>query len=170
MFVLKLKHWQVFIPMVLAFFVMNVTIEGNPQLSGMLTLIGLLIWFSWLFLTGNSLYQLLPARIEVNHTLYIINSFLWIAVYAIIMIISDGQGMTFEGWIALPFFYVVFAFLHFLTFPAKMLVSIEKNKKASFGEYFETFLLLCFAPIGIWLVQPRINKIVNKEGNEEPAN
>lgn len=166
MFVLKLKHWQIFIVMIIAFTLMNTSVEGDSMVSGILVTIGGLIWFGWMLLTGNSLFQLLPARIKMNHALYLINSFLWLSTYVIIMILSNGEGMTFDGLVAIPFFYIVFAFLHFFAFPAKVLVSLEKDGVASFGEYFGTALLIFFLPIGIWFVQPRINKVADKSASD----
>jgi hypothetical protein len=162
MLVLKLKHWQIFLIMLFALLIMNTTIEGYPVISGLLTAVGGLIWFGWLLLTGNALYQILPPKIHVNHTLYLINSFLWLGTYVTIMIISDGQGMTFDGLQALPMFYVFFAFLHFLSFPVKTLRSIEKGREAAVGEYIGDFFLLAFLPIGVWFLQPRINMAFDK--------
>lgn len=75
------------------------------------------------------------------------------------MVVSDGQGMTFSGVEAIPGFYVFFAFLHFLMFPARTLKSIEKDKKADIGECIGDFFLIVFLPIGIWFLQPRINRV-----------
>lgn len=166
MFILKLKHWQVFIGICVAIILSDFSVEGNESLSRLLNVAGLSLWMAWIFLTGNSLYHYLPHKIQVNYTLYLVNSFVWIGSYLTIMIISDGNGMTFEGVAAIPAFYVLYAFLHFLAFPAKMLVSIEKNKEASFGEYIGTFFLILFVPIGIWIIQPRINKIVQGDLNQ----
>jgi hypothetical protein len=75
------------------------------------------------------------------------------------MIISGGQGMEFNGVAALPGFYVFYALLYYISFPARTLKSIENGKKADFGEYFGDFFLIVFLPIGIWFLQPRINKV-----------
>jgi hypothetical protein len=168
MSVLRLKHWQIFLIMSFALLLMNTTIEGNSAMSGTLTAIGGLIWFGWALLTGNALYQILPAKIHLNHTLYLINSFLWLVTYVIIMIISDGQGMTFDGLEALPMFYVFFAFLHFLSFPVKVLKSIEKTREATFGEYVGDFFLMLFLPIGVWFLQPRINRALKHSEISKP--
>jgi hypothetical protein len=157
--ILKLKHWQVFIILILGLFIGNFEIEGNPTLTTILLLVGMTIYFSWILLVGHGLYQFLPDKIELNYNLFLINSFIWLTAYIIVMVISDGQGMTFSGVEAIPGFYVFFTFLHFLMFPARTLKSIEKDKKADIGECIGDFFLIVFLPIGIWFLQPRINKV-----------
>ena len=146
-------------------FVGSFKIDGNPTLTTILFLTGVLIYFSWILLVGHALFQLLPDRIELNYNLFIINSFIWLTSYAAVMIISEGEGMTFSGLAALPGFYVFYAIVHFIMFPARVLRSIEQGKKAAIGECIGDFFLIVFLPIGIWFIQPRINQITtSKEG------
>jgi len=158
-FILRLKHWQVFLILILGLFINNFTIEDNQTLTTILRLTGAVIYFSWGLLVGHGLYQIASDKLNLNYNLFLINSFVWLTAYMIVIIISDGQGMTFTGVEALPGFYVFFAFLHFLMFPARTLKSIEKDKKADIGECIGDFFLIVFLPIGIWFLQPRINKV-----------
>jgi hypothetical protein len=158
-FFLRLKHWQVFLILISGLVASNFKIVDNQMLTAILLLIGMIIYFSWILFVGHGLYQLLPDKIELNYNLFIVNSFVWLAAYLAIMIISDGEGMTFTGLAALPGFYVFYAFLHFMMFPARALKSLEKGKKADIGECIGDFFLIVFLPIGIWFIQPRINKV-----------
>jgi hypothetical protein len=164
-FILRLKHWQVFLILIVALFISNFKIEDNQTLTTILLLEGMTIYFSWMLFVGHGLYQLLPDKIEMNYNLFIINSFIWLTAYVIVMIISDGEGMKFTGLAALPGFYVFYAFLHFMMFPVRTLKSIEKGKKADIGECIGDFFLVIFLPIGIWFLQPRINKVT--EGQKD---
>lgn len=160
-FVLRLKHWQVFFALIVGLFISNFKIDGNQTLTTILLLTGMTIYFSWMLLVGHGLYQLLPDKIEMNYNLFIINSFVWLTAYVVVMIISDGQGMTFTGLVALPGFYVFYAFLHVIMFPVRTLKSIEKGRRADIGECMGDFFLAVFLPIGIWFLQPRINKVTD---------
>lgn len=160
--ILRLKHWQVFIIIILGLSINNFTVVDNPTLTTVLRVIGIAIFFSWGLLVGHGLYNLLPERVDLNYNLFIINSFVWLASYVIVMVISDGEGMTFNGVAALPGFYVFYAFLHFLIFPARALRSIEKGRRADIGECIGDFFLIVFLPIGIWFLQPRINKVTER--------
>ena len=72
--------------------------------------------------------------------------------------------MTFRGVEMIPFIYLMYATINSLSFPAKVLNSIERNREVSLSDYIGDFFLIVFLPIGIWFLQPRINRILeNKE-------
>lgn len=49
--------------------------------------------------------------------------------------------------------------LYVLQFVAKIMVLVEKKQVPTFYEYAGPFFLLWFFPLGIWFVQPRVNRI-----------
>jgi hypothetical protein len=46
-----------------------------------------------------------------------------------------------------------------LYFIAKALKSVEAQQPVSVSEYLGDFFLLWFYPVGIWILQPRVNKL-----------
>ncbi len=54
----------------------------------------------------------------------------------------------------------VFGLVYAFGVAAKVLVSVERESRATFHEYLGTFFLIWFFPIGIWNVQPRLNAII----------
>jgi len=162
-FVLKLKHWQVFAIIFAGLLMSNFQIENQKEVSIIISIIGTLLCFIWPLLIGHGLYQLLPERIYFNYNFFIINSFIWLAAYVAIMAISGGQGMTFHGLAALPGFYFFYAFVYYVAFPVRVLKSIENGRKATLQEYIGDFFLVIFLPFGIWFLQPRINKVAQRE-------
>jgi hypothetical protein len=163
-FILRLKRGQIFPVLIAGLFLSNTTIEGDQTLTTILSIAGVIIYFSWVLLTGHALYQITPDRIDLNYNLFLINSFIWLASYTGSIAISDRQGVTFTGVAAFFGFYLFYAFLHFLMFPARTLRSIENNRKAEIGECIGDFFLIVFLPIGIWFLQPRMNKVAKGRG------
>jgi hypothetical protein len=47
-----------------------------------------------------------------------------------------------------------------LRFAAKTMKSVEIGRLARFSDYAGEFFLIWFSPIGVWFLQPRLNKIV----------
>ncbi|MBI3240197.1 MAG: hypothetical protein HYZ43_15335 [Flavobacteriia bacterium] len=45
-----------------------------------------------------------------------------------------------------------------------MLKSVELQREAVYTEYSSDFFLIWFFPVGVWSIQPRINRIV--QGNQ----
>ena len=127
--ILKAKHWQIFILLIFSIIIENFTIENDNLTTLILKVIGIILYFIYPFLIGHLLQNYLPKTIGFNHIFFLINSFIWFTTYLIIMILSDGNGMTFNGFEAIPMLYVAFAFLYYLAFPAKILKSIESDLK-----------------------------------------
>jgi hypothetical protein len=59
--------------------------------------------------------------------------------------------------------------LYALIFAAKSLKSAELNRKATVSEYLGDFFLIWFFPIGIWILQPRIHMIIEKQNKNTTA-
>jgi hypothetical protein len=63
------------------------------------------------------------------------------------------------------YFTGALGFLFCIYFNAKLIKSVELKKEAKFEEFIGDFFLILFFPIGIWLIQPRLNKIVTNSTN-----
>src|SRR5258708_2965921 len=151
-FLLTAKHWQVFLILIFILLINNFKIEDNPTFTTSLNIAGYLPYFLWPLLVGQALQAYVPRKVNLNDTFFLINGFIFILTFLAIMIISGGEGMTFNGVEALPFFYVAFAFVHCLSFPGKTLRSIEYKREVSLSEYIGDFFMVVFLPIGIWFL------------------
>ena len=49
-----------------------------------------------------------------------------------------------------------------MTFAAKTLKSVELSRMANFSDYAGEFFLIWFSIIGYWILQPRLNKLVEE--------
>jgi hypothetical protein len=156
---LKAKHWEVFIFLAAIYFLSTYCIDKS--IISVAVFSALLVgYIGWYALLGNSLYKYLPRKVDYNITWFLLDAFLLIVLYGVIMIFVDGNLQVY-GLIALPFFYVLFAIAHLVWFPVALLVSIENGSRSTFSQYAGTMLQLVVWPIGIWFVQPRLNKIYN---------
>jgi hypothetical protein len=54
----------------------------------------------------------------------------------------------------------VFCIVYINYFAAKTLKSIELRRHAIFSEYIGEFFLIWFYPIGVWILQPKINRMI----------
>lgn len=55
---------------------------------------------------------------------------------------------------------VFFSFFYSLRFTAKAIASIESRSEAHFANYFAYLVAMFFFPIGIWWIQPKVNRIL----------
>ncbi len=78
---------------------------------------------------------------------------------------TDPNGFIFPGIIGiiLPMHLLsMFSIFYCIYFCAKTLKTIILEREVSFGDFAGEFFMLWFWPIGIWILQPKINAIVNE--------
>ena len=159
-FILRLKHWQVFFILLIGSIASNFIWEDHELFNLALNSFGLIIYFFWYFAVGLELTEHLPPRVELPRTLFIVNAFVLIISMVIIVAVFNGQfsgnGLLGFLWIA----YLMYAMLQFMFYPGKALRTVEQGTEATFGQYFKYVLQMIFWPIGIWWIQPKLNKVI----------
>lgn len=152
-----------------------------PNMILIFTLIFILtnfVFMSWLWSIGVGLNKSLPHENSLNiktfKTLfYFVNSYIFI-----IFIISNITSRIIfdpifnEYVVLLNNLYIViipvhlfsiFCLIYLLYFVSKTIKSIELMKEVKFGEFVGELFLFWLFPVGIWFIQPRINKIIEND-------
>lgn len=157
MAILKAKHWVVFMLFLLGYILTSFT-GLDIILRGCILIAGIVLYVGWYILLGNALHGYLPRKAYYSLTWFLIDGFLIIVTYASAIILFDGI-MEATGFASLLGLYLFFAIGHLFWFPAATLVAIEIGREPEFNEYGGTLLQLIVWPIGIWFIQPRLNRI-----------
>lgn len=178
--IIHAKHWQVFLlfiglPMVAQIIMISTASVGSLSVGIVLSLAaGILsmgVYFLWLWSVGNFLYKHLPDHISMNvqrFRAFLIFQLTYIGMMFFVtsMILStylstigNVASTGFIGLFVLLHLFAMFCIFYSFYFIAKTLKSIELNRKATFGDYAGEFFLIWFFFIGIWIIQPRINKL-----------
>ena len=174
---LRLKHWQLFlftwgIPLLLNFFSF-----WNPGIIIILFPFIMIVFtmgiFGWAWAISTELHSKLPTGVYLNVRRFKI-LFLIPIVYIFLMSIWTGYNfygevnghvdsivMVLGLFILLPLFSMICVFLG-LRFAAKTMKSVELGRMAKFGDNAAEFFLLWFSPIGVWILQPRLNILTEK--------
>ncbi len=156
---LRLKHWQVFLILMVGFIFSNLTWTNHDLFNLSINLVGSILFFLWHVAIGLELTEHLPPKEDPLTTLFIINTFVIIISMIVIIVFFDGyyssNGLLGFLWVA----YLIFALIQFFIYLSKALYTLEKENAASFEQYVGYFLLFAFWPIGIWWIQPKLNKI-----------
>lgn len=176
---LKLKHWQLFgtlvvIPLIFQIILMDTVVPENENIMFVtyfpfLWISYIVILFGWLYTLGASLHKKLPTSVNINLTLFKVfiiipvayMLFLSIFIYEIVVkiyLIPILNPNILAIIIPLHLFSM-FCIIYCLYFIAKALKSIEWQKPVTFSDFAGEFFLIWFFPIGIWFIQPRINKL-----------
>ena len=59
--------------------------------------------------------------------------------------------------------FSMFCMFYLLYFVSKTLKTVELKREVTFSDFLGEFFMIWFFPFGIWIIQPRINKLVNGE-------
>ena len=58
--------------------------------------------------------------------------------------------------------FSMFCIFYSLYFVAKTFKTVELQREVSFSDFAGEFFMIWFYPIGIWIVQPKINKMIEE--------
>jgi hypothetical protein len=182
---LKAKHWQLFlltfgIPMVFQFVMMgtilsNISSRNNPDPSFMIQYlkfipIGIIffmgILFGWYYSIAIGLQSKIPGDINMKvkrFKLFFFIPLIYIFFFFGFFMTStagDGPSLSVFAVIVPLHLFSMFCILHSLYFVAKTVKTAELQREAHFADFVGEFFMIWFYPIGIWIIQPRINKIL----------
>lgn len=160
---LRAKHWQLFmlmygIQIIVVIFndfdyeYRKITLGTAIDLMGMFIGIGTFLLWLWnivINLNQNLLTKLNRRPFKIGLYLLSLNILL-----TTILIIGDSSEVFLLVLSLLSFGILIYIVL----FSAKTLKTIELGREASVSEYIGDFLLFIVFPLGIWFLQPRINK------------
>lgn len=175
---IKLKHWQLFlltwgIPLTIniySFFDTSILFKAFPIILSAF-FFGIL---SWVWSIGTGLHKKLPEGIKLKLWPFRLCIFIPI-LYMILILLFSINTEVFEGpngygkqmgitllpiIVIIHFVSMALLFLG-LRFAAKTLKTIEMGRLAHFTEYSRELFLIWFSPIGIWILQPRLNKLAS---------
>jgi|HubBroStandDraft_4_1064222.scaffolds.fasta_scaffold183667_3 hypothetical protein len=173
-FFLRAKHWQVFLVFCISSVAEAVALHFAPLTvslpSALASASVIYVYLAWLWSMGSFLHSILPSPLRIK-----IPSFrftlIYSAVYAVASLAFFDHLDSARAFaiIFLPHLLALFCMLHNLYFVSNSLVVAETGKPTtSFFDYAGPFLLLWFFPVGIWVIQPRINRLYADRKNMEP--
>jgi hypothetical protein len=127
--------------------------------------------FCWLYSLGTNLCKRLPEAIKMNLTGFKLSLFIAVAckVFSAAYMYFLFGGISAGGeWHAATFAVLVplqlmsmFCTFYCFYFIAKALKTIELQQAVTFNDCALEFFGIWIFPVGIWFVQPKINKIFN---------
>jgi hypothetical protein len=164
-FFIASKHWQLFLLMCGFIAIM----ESWNKLAGTLDIQRILIrlwipWITlwicviiWLWCWGDFLNFLVPKYLRLKLQLFRV-AIIYIFLF-IFLLNTLPQEMTSTIWgILLGLFYIICGY-YIPYFLSKSLLLAETGKQVKLYSCIITALLFFFIPIGIWFIQPRINRL-----------
>ncbi|MBF9144300.1 hypothetical protein [Hymenobacter properus] len=176
---LTLKHWQVFAlqmgPAVISQCFLFSGLQSGAAIGSFLLLfaIGMVFYagtlFAWLYAVASGLRSRLPATVPMRlnwfRTALFVPAFYITAILAYLLFgsVADmgGSQVALLAVLIVPLHLLSMAgMLYCIYFTAKLLKAVELQRPLDLSDYLGELFLIWFFPIGIWLIQPRVNALV----------
>jgi uncharacterized membrane protein YfbV (UPF0208 family) len=173
---LEWKSWQIFLLIVIFPFATQSLImkafinsaETDPSIlftvMPLFMLIFIGIYLLWFWSLGTELNKIVPENIRLKATRFKFG-IKFCAIYMVffqIFFVATANGNSFGALMPIIFIlhivamYFMFYSIYFIS---KNLVTFENHENDKSASSKGTFFLMWFFPLGIWFIQPRINKM-----------
>ena len=130
-------------------------------------------FLGWFWAIGTGMQQLIPENVRLKtgkFRFFLVYTMVYMLIFSVFIsytfasmhLISENQdvygGMLF---LILPLhLFAMFAIFYCLYFVAKTFKTVELQRLAKFSDYAGEFFLFWFFPVGIWVIQPKINAMI----------
>lgn len=138
----------------------------SPRMPLMVS-IGGIILLAWIFAIGHKAHAKLLTQGKPLALFNYFNSAVIAVVLTYLLVLffakdvysfSNGIHIHYASPVYLPILFII-AYLITIFIAAKTLVSAELNSEGNITDYFSTVLLFIISAIGVWFIQPRIQKL-----------
>jgi len=192
---LSAKHWQLFILLFGIPFILQIVMTqrmfstfNNIQTTGNLvepdfgnlfiitfvvSALYMAIFYGWMWSIGVGLQSKISKHFKMKvgrFKAFLLFPVVYIALIILCMTFLFSNLENFNPSliaVILPLhFFAIFCMFYCLYFIAKTIKTAEEQKELRFSDFAGEFFLMWFYPIGIWFLQPRINKIHASELDE----
>lgn len=143
----------------------------------------IIVLFAWYWAVCVGLQEKVPEHAKMNvkkfKIFYFIGlaySFFFVGLITLFMynlpniivgVISISNLGTILTIFTVVHFFAMFCLLYCLYFAAKTIKTVELQRETTFSDFIGEFLLIWFFPIGVWIVQPKINELVATDYSSE---
>ena len=132
-----------------------------------------LFFFGWFWSIAIGLQKNIPKEIKMKVKKFKVLFFIPFFYILFLMFYIGGlfsgmvsNGFSNSGWIVaiiLPLHLLsMFCIFYSMYFVAKTIKTAELQRKTGFGDFTGEFFLLWFYFVGIWIIQPKVNKLYGK--------
>jgi len=179
-FFLRAKHWQIFLVLVgvpyIATFAEYILVgeqslqrldDSRLLLLGVLTALEMIGFLSWFWFIGSFLCSIVRPTLRPKTRFFSV-AMAYPVIYGFTV---PKLFRSAPSAVILPLHLFALACLTYVFyFVSKCLSLAETGRPKSFSRFAGTFFLLWFFPIGVWIIQPKVNRLyLSKERSSPPA-
>ncbi|WP_345012287.1 hypothetical protein [Christiangramia aestuarii] len=129
----------------------------------------------WFWSVGNGLQKYIPDGINLKIKKFRIFLFIPVVYLLLIFLLFGVASYGFSsgsnaagGTVGILLLFIIplhlfsmFCMFYLLYFVSKTIKTVELKRSVTFSDFVGEFFMIWFFPIGVWFIQPRINKIIS---------
>ena len=158
------KHWQIatmqLIPIACIFLVGQ---SLSPVQVSFMWLLLVSVSVIWLYSIGAAANLALEPALQRNVMMFRIATFASLFIFVMVLPIMYRLSQTdsaLPGWLEALIFVGLANFYYMLWYAASQFVAAEKKAQTSYFEYALPMLGFWFGIVGVWFLQPRVNRVL----------
>ena len=147
----------------------------------LIMVVSIIIFFLWFYTLGVNLHRKLPSsvkmdinlfRVFISYPVVYMLVFCFVMRYMVLHVMqtADNHSPIFfpaSFLFVIPFhLFSIFCVFYCIYFVSKSLKSVALQREALAGDYIVDFILFWFFIVGIWFLQPTINKIFADDSDQ----
>ncbi len=160
-FLLKLKHWQLFLVLFIPFILSALIPLIVPKTYMFLSNLWIIIFVLWLYILSINLYREIESKKDIK-TIFVIFQTIAILTMLSFLLIPFFTFLSLPAYIkTIVYVYSAIGILFSIVYCARILTLFEKKQNL----LFVNLILLWFFPVGLWVIQPKIRTFFIKKGS-----
>jgi len=149
------------------------------KVSSVVMSVIIIVLFTWYWAVCVGLQEKVPEHAKMNVRKFKIFYFIGLAyslffvgliaflIYNLPNIITGVVSVSSLGTILTVLtslhFFAIFCLLYCLYFAAKTIKTVELQRQTTLSDFIGEFLLIWFFPIGVWIIQPKVNELATTD-------
>jgi hypothetical protein len=180
---LTLKHWQLFLPMIIPIIPFQMLfMMAKPGMVpedaipvaialGVMVVGDAILFAAWLYAAAINLHKHLPEAVPMSLTrfkifffipvLYTLSALVLVPLLITKTIVFTHLDPAFILLIVPLHLFCMFCIFYCFYFSAKCLKAVEVQGPMKSDAFIGELFLIWYFPIGVWFLQPRMNKLFN---------
>jgi hypothetical protein len=159
---LQIPAWLLFVLLVAipaALQAAAIPLSIRPITSGLMTVVWALLTFGWIWSIGIESNRRLPPDLRKS-TVWFTGGYAFALLYLAVAVLFVFPAPGIMAIMMFPHLLAMFFIFYGLWFSARQFMTLRRMERVAALDVLGPFFGMWFFPIGMWLVQPRVNEIL----------
>lgn len=155
--ILSFQHWQIFL-------LISIRVWTPPSpfqlITSVIAAATVLIWLYSVVIYGAEKAEQRGVVYSPNLKFFKLNLIILVVLFSALTCVSHYGFDVPKLIIQICTFYTIFGTFYSMAAAAKTITSLTQERNVPFKDYFLVFIMILFLLVGVWVIQPKVNKLI----------